>query len=493
MNCSGKHAGMLATCVVNGWSTSDYLDQTHPLQRAITATIEELAGDVAHVGVDGCGAPAHVLSLRGLASAFATIAARGDSVWQAMTTHPAMVGGADRDVTKLMLRVPGLMAKDGAEGVFAAALPDGRAVAVKVADGGYRAAPPVLVDALARLGVDVSEVADAGGAGRPGARRAGRRGPFDRVRIVSAPTFETLDDVEYGRVDQIADGIRRVIAENPSKFTYRGTGTYIVGHGDVVVVDPGPVLDSHRDALAAALAGERVRGILITHCHSDHSPLAAWLRAETGAPTFAFGPHGAVEDADDGADEIDDGVKVEETIDVDFVPDVAVADGEEIILGPGLTMTAVHTPGHTSNHTCYALAEPSVLFTGDHVMGWSTTVVSPPDGDMADYIESLRKVAGRRDAMLIPTHGPPRRDGPSTSTALVEHRLERERQVVDAVRRGLDTIPAIVAELYADVRTELHKPAGRSVLAHLVKLVDEGIVAVDGGSSPRLASTYATS
>ena len=187
---------------------------------------------------------------------------------------------------------------------------------------------------------------------------------------------------------------------------------------------------------------------------------------------------------DDG--EIDDGVKIEETIDVDFVPDVAVADGEVIDLGPGLTVTAVHTPGHTSNHTCYALAEPSVLFTGDHVMGWSTTVVSPPDGDMADYIESLRKVAGRRDAMLIPTHGSPRRDGPEYVAALVEHRLERERQVVDAVRRGVDTIPAIVAELYADVRPELHKPAGRSVLAHLVKLVGEGKVAVAGGPRPRL-------
>jgi glyoxylase-like metal-dependent hydrolase (beta-lactamase superfamily II) len=156
-------------------------------------------------------------------------------------------------------------------------------------------------------------------------------------------------------------------------------------------------------------------------------------------------------------------------------------------------VTAVHTPGHTSNHTCYALAEPSVLFTGDQVMGWSTTVVSPPDGDMADYIESLRKVAGRRDAMLVPTHGPPRGDGPDYVAALVEHRLARERQVVDAVRRGLDTIPSIVAELYADVRAELHKPAGRSVLAHLVKLVDEGHVAVGDGSRPRLASRYVPS
>jgi glyoxylase-like metal-dependent hydrolase (beta-lactamase superfamily II) len=324
---------------------------------------------------------------------------------------------------------------------------------------------------------------------------------------MSAPTFETLDEVEYGRVDQIVDGIRRVIADNPSKFTYRGTGTYIVGHGDVLVVDPGPVLDTHRDALAAALEGERVRGILITHCHSDHSPLAAWLRAETGAPTFAFGPHGPVDEVDAEVDvaegvadavvtddgEIDDGVKIEETIDIDFVPDVAVADGEVIAIGPGLTVTAVHTPGHTSNHTCYALAEPSVLFTGDHVMGWSTTVVSPPDGDMADYIESLRKVAGRRDAMLIPTHGSPRRDGPEFVAALVEHRLERERQVVGAVRRGVETIPSIVAELYADVRVELHKAAGRSVLAHLVKLVGEGEVAVAEGSRPRLASRYVPS
>ena len=160
MNCSGKHAGMLATCVVNGWSTADYLDVNHPLQRAITSTVEQLAGEVVHIGVDGCGAPAHVLPLGGLASAFATIAGRRDAVWQAMTTHPEMVGGTNRDVTKLMMHIRGLMAKDGAEGVFAAALPDGRAVAVKVADGGYRAAPPVLVDALARLDVDVSDVTE---------------------------------------------------------------------------------------------------------------------------------------------------------------------------------------------------------------------------------------------------------------------------------------------------------------------------------------------
>ena len=313
---------------------------------------------------------------------------------------------------------------------------------------------------------------------------------------MTTPVFRTLDDVEYGRVDQVSPLIRRVIAENPSKFTYRGTGTYIVGRGDVVVVDPGPRLDSHRDALAAALAGERVAAILVTHCHSDHSPLAAWLHADTGAPTFAFGPHPQPDpaweqlaiDESDGTDESEP-VQLEESTDFEFTPTVAVADGEQISVA-GLTFTAVHTPGHTSNHTCWALAEERALFPGDHVMGWSTTVVSPPDGDMADYIESLRRVAGRADSVLWPTHGPPRDDAADYVSALVDHRLERERGVLAAVRDGLSTPRLIVELLYADVARELHKPARRSVWGHLIKLVDEGKIAVADGSRPGLQSTY---
>jgi glyoxylase-like metal-dependent hydrolase (beta-lactamase superfamily II) len=318
-----------------------------------------------------------------------------------------------------------------------------------------------------------------------------------------APPYVTFGEgeVTYGRVVPISALVRRVIAENPSKFTYLGTGTYIVGSGDVAVIDPGPVLDSHRDALAAALDGERVRAICITHCHSDHSPLAAWLRDETGAPTVGFGPHpppAPIEPADrdtdadashdEGDDEIDDGVTVEETLDLEFDPDVRVVDGELAAAGHGWTLTALHTPGHTSNHTCYALAEERGLFTGDHVMGWSTTVVSPPDGDMAAYIASLRDVARRDDAVLWPTHGPPVTDPRPYVAALVEHRLEREAQVLDAVRRGVTDIAAIVEELYADVRRDLHKPARRSVLAHLVKLIDDGLVITDG--TPRLRSSY---
>ena len=305
---------------------------------------------------------------------------------------------------------------------------------------------------------------------------------------MASPEFRTLDAVEYGTVEQLTPLVRRVVANNPSKFTYLGTGTYIVGQGDIVVVDPGPVLDSHRDAIAAAIEGERVRAILVTHCHADHSPLAAWLTAETGAPTIAYGPHPRPEPGTEPVEEPTDDVEIEESTDYDFTPDIVAADGDVVVDGGGLTVTAVHTPGHTSNHTCWSLAEERALFTGDHVMGWSTTVVSPPDGDMAAYMESLRRVAGRDDAVLWPTHGPPRDDGSRYVTALIEHREARERAVLDAVRGGRSTIPEIVELLYADVREELHKPAGRSVWAHLGKLVADGQVAADG--DPTLDGSY---
>lgn len=313
---------------------------------------------------------------------------------------------------------------------------------------------------------------------------------------MSAPRFLTLDDVRYGSVEPVFGPVRRVLAENPSKFTYRGTGTYLVGDRDVVVIDPGPVLDSHRDALAAALDGSRVSAILITHCHADHSPLADWLAAETGAPTFGFGPHprpDPLDDVmpDDGPDNVpDNDAVIEESTDHDFVPDHATAHGDVLDLAPGVTVEAVHTPGHTSNHTCWAMELDGVrtLFTGDHVMGWSTTVVSPPDGDMTAYLESLRLVTRRADDVIVPTHGPPRDDVVDYVGALIEHRLQREQAVLDAVRMGHATIPAIVELLYADVRPELHKPAGRSVWAHLVRLVSNGAVASDGRAT--LDATY---
>ncbi len=328
--------------------------------------------------------------------------------------------------------------------------------------------------------------------------------------------FVTLDDAsfEYEEVGEVAPLVRRVIARNPSKFTSHGTGTYIVGRGDsVVVIDPGPRLDSHRDALHSALRGSTVQAILVTHCHADHSPLAAWLAAESGAPTFAFGPHPDdqwdigddpveldVEDTGQPAPDpdrpADAPVVVEESIDRAFRPDVTVRTGDVVASGRvGSTdwaMTALHTPGHTSNHVCYDLddGKTRMLFTGDHVMGWSTTVVSPPDGDMTAYLDSLRLVAARRDDVLVPTHGAPILQPQRFVDDLIAHRLDREAQILAVVRDGVDTIAAIVQRLYADVRPELHKPAGRSVLAHLAKLVDDGLVTVASVGRPRLDSRF---
>jgi glyoxylase-like metal-dependent hydrolase (beta-lactamase superfamily II) len=320
--------------------------------------------------------------------------------------------------------------------------------------------------------------------------------------------FLTLDPstFTYGVARQVAPLVRGVIAENPSKFTYHGTGTYIVGDRDVVVIDPGPQLDTHRDALHTALDGCTVRAILVTHCHSDHSPLSAWLAAETGAPTVGYGPHeddrwdigpdpmelDVPKPVVEGGDATPPEIVIEESIDRAFVPDVAASTGDQVAASDGWTMTALHTPGHTSNHLCFALDDGTArtLFTGDHIMGWSTTVVSPPDGDMSAYLESLRVVAGRRDDVLIPTHGPPIERPSAFVNGLIDHRIERERQVLDAVRDGCATVAEIVLRLYTDVDPRLRQPAGRSVLAHLGKLVDDRLIVVAPDGPPRLDSTY---
>ena len=279
-------------------------------------------------------------------------------------------------------------------------------------------------------------------------------------------------DFTYGAAAAVSPLVRRVIANNPSAFTFHGTGTYVIGHGRVAVVDPGPALDEHVDALLAALTGEEVTHILVTHTHIDHSPATRALKAATGAPSYAFGPHGG----EPG------GPQVEEGADWEFDPDVRVADGETIA-GDGWTVTGVHTPGHTSNHLCFHLAEENALFCGDHVMGWSTTVVSPPDGDMAAYMASLAKLLARDDATYYPTHGAPITDPAPYVASLLAHRHEREAQIVDCLAAGPQTIPEMVAVMYADVGQHLHRAAGRSVLAHLIHMVVEGAVASNGAAS----------
>ena len=279
-------------------------------------------------------------------------------------------------------------------------------------------------------------------------------------------------DAKYESEVRVSPRISRVVADNPGPFTFKGTGVYIVGDKDVAVIDPGPDDASHVDALKRALEGRRVTHILVTHTHADHSPAAKPLKEWSGAKTYAFGPH--------GSGKLEDGVRVEEGGDMQFTPDVRVKDGE-IIKGNGFTFECVFTPGHTSNHMCYALREENALFTGDHVMGWSTTVVTPPDGDMAQYMASVKKLMARDDAILYPTHGAPVTDPKPFLAAYLEHRLDREKQIVACIRDGLTTIPQMVARMYADVDKRLHPAASRSVLAHLIQLENENRAVNDGG------------
>jgi glyoxylase-like metal-dependent hydrolase (beta-lactamase superfamily II) len=286
-------------------------------------------------------------------------------------------------------------------------------------------------------------------------------------------------DVDYGRCDQVSPLIRRVIANNPGPFTFVGTGTYIVGRGEVAVIDPGPDDPAHLEAILAAIPGERVTHILITHHHSDHSPLAGPLQARTGAPIYGCAV--ATPDEDDG------GVKMEAGHDAGFRPDVSVCGGGTVVSGPGWTLEAIATPGHTSNHICYALKEENGLFSGDHIMGWSTTVITPPDGDMTDYLASLAAIRARNFDVLWPTHGPPIRDVNPFIDAYAAHRQERIDQILDALKAGPATIGDLVPRLYADVDPKLWPAASRSMLAAMIHLERQGQIAA-GGEGPE--TTY---
>ncbi len=278
-------------------------------------------------------------------------------------------------------------------------------------------------------------------------------------------------EVVHGRCDQVSPIIRRVIAANPGPFTYTGTGTYIVGRGEVAVIDPGPDDPAHLDALRRALDGERIKVICITHMHMDHVPLARPLAAVFDAPIVSAAPLAPAAGA----------VSLEEDHDDSFAPDGVIQDGD-LIRGSGWTLEAVHTPGHTSNHLCYALHQENALFTGDHVMGWSTTVVSPPDGSMAAYMASLQRVLESDYATLWPTHGPPIRDPAPFLTALLAHRRAREAQVLEwLASRGPGRIADMVPDLYAAVDRSLWPAACHSVLAHMIHLRDrQAVRLVDG-------------
>lgn len=285
---------------------------------------------------------------------------------------------------------------------------------------------------------------------------------------------------EYGVCDQVSPLIRRVVARNPGPFTFMGTGTYIVGRGEVAVIDPGPDLPEHLEAILSALEpDERVSHILVTHHHSDHSPLARPLKDRTGAAIYGCAVGAAAEEST---------IRTEAGADFDFAPDISLCGGGQVLEGPGWTLEAVATPGHTSNHICFALKEENALFSGDHIMGWSTTVITPPDGDMTDYMESLERVKARDFDVLWPTHGPPIRDVRPFIEAYAAHRRAREAQVLAAVGEGYERIVDMVPKLYAEVDPRLHPAAARSVLGHMIDLVRRGKVATDG--PPSIDSRY---
>lgn len=286
-------------------------------------------------------------------------------------------------------------------------------------------------------------------------------------------------DFEYGKAEVLAPGIRRVIANNPSPFTFHGTGTYILGTGRVAVIDPGPDDEAHIDAILASLVGETVSHILVTHTHMDHSPGCRLLQAKTGAPTYAYGPH--------GAGKIEQGVQVEEGGDMDFDPDHLVTHGE-IIQGDDWSVECVYTPGHTSNHLCFQLREQKALFTGDHVMGWSTSIISPPDGDMADYMLSLELLLERDDEIYWPTHGPCIDEPKAHVEAYIAHRLEREHQIVTCIEGGTYKIREMVPLMYKDTPEFMYPAAARSVLAAMENLVKKG--AVSGTNGVTMDSDY---
>src|SRR6516225_5348646 len=289
--------------------------------------------------------------------------------------------------------------------------------------------------------------------------------------------FNRVLNLVPGVVDHVMPGVRRILADNPGPFTFKGTLSYIIGRGKVAIIDPGPVEAPHIAALLDAVRGETVTHILITHTHRDHSPGAAAIRAATGAPTYGEGPHrpsrplyiGETRRLDSGGD-------------TDFVPDHRIADGD-VIAGDGWALESIATPGHTANHMAFALKGTDVLFSGDHVMGWSTSIVAPPDGSMSDYMASLDRLAARPETTYLAGHGDVIRDAPAFVAHYIQHRLGREASILHRLGKGEADIPTLVRAIYIGLDPRLAGAAGLSTLAHLEDLVARGLVLTDGAPS----------
>ncbi|NKQ89972.1 MBL fold metallo-hydrolase [Rhizobium ruizarguesonis] len=299
---------------------------------------------------------------------------------------------------------------------------------------------------------------------------------------MDSPAFDLAFEPAYGQAVPVVSGVERVTVNNPGPFTFFGTNSYIVGSSSVAVIDPGPEDEAHFQALMAALGGRAVTHIVVSHTHRDHSPLARRLQAATGAVTVGQGPHRPARPLRDG--EIN---PFSESSDLSFVPNITLSDGQTL-LGDGWALSAVLTPGHTANHAAFALDGRDILFSGDHVMAWSTSIVAPPDGSMADYMESLDRLIAREDRLLLPGHGGPVTEPSTFLRALKAHRLRREQAVLALVQAGDTQIAEMVKVIYRDTDPKLHGAAALSVLAHIEDLLERGEIAADG--PPSLAATY---
>ena len=295
--------------------------------------------------------------------------------------------------------------------------------------------------------------------------------PFDRA-------FNTVP----GRVEPVAPGVRRILAPNPGPFTFTGTCTYVIGEGRVAILDPGPDDPTHLSALLDAVRGETVAHILVTHTHRDHSMAAAAIRDKTGGKVFAEGPHRAARPLHRGETN-----PVEAGADREFKPDHRLSDGDAVEV-PGYVLEAIATPGHTANHLAFALRGADCLFSGDHVMAWSTSVVAPPDGAMGDYMASLEKLRARPETFYLPGHGPPVRDAPGFVDRFIAHRSAREAAILRRLERGEADIPSLVQAIYIGLDQRLLRAAALTTLAHLEDLVERGRVATDG--APVLNGRY---
>jgi glyoxylase-like metal-dependent hydrolase (beta-lactamase superfamily II) len=285
-----------------------------------------------------------------------------------------------------------------------------------------------------------------------------------------------------GVIDHVAPGVRRILVDNPGPFTFRGTLSYIIGRGRVAIIDPGPIDARHTAALLNAVSGETVTHIIITHTHRDHSPGAAPLKEVTGAPTVAEGPHRSSRSLLIGETQ-----RLDAGGDTDFMPDHRVADGDTIV-GDGWVLEAIATPGHTANHMAYALKGTDMLFCGDHVMGWSTSIVAPPDGSMRDYMASLDRLAARPETVYLPGHGDVIRNAPELVARYIAHRRGREASILHRLDKGESDIPGLVRAIYIGLDPRLSGAAALSTLAHLEDLTARGLVATDG--APLISGRY---